>query len=135
MTEEEFNKYLESIGGLENGYYADRELIKSAGFFEIGPGWYKLVKDLIEELIAAGWDKQVCQVKEKFGSLRFYINSASDECFKIISKYEELSTKTCEECGEPGQLRQGGWLATLCDIHSGGREPFSIKNDENKDSK
>ncbi len=34
---------------------------------------------------------------------------------QIISKYEKLSSTVCETCGEPGQLRQGGWLATLCD--------------------
>jgi hypothetical protein len=124
MTEEEFDKYLESIGGLENGYYTDRPRIVSAGFFEVGPGWYDMLKNLIDELIAAGWDKQICQVKEKFGTLRFYVNSASDECYKIISKYEKLSSTVCENCGEPGKLRQGGWLATLCDEHSDGREPF-----------
>lgn len=128
MTEDEFNKYLESIGGLENGYYTDRGPILNAGFFEISTGWYGMVKNLIDELIAAGWDKQTCQVKEKFGGLRFYTNSMSDECHEIVSKYEKLSVETCEECGEPGQLRQGGWIATLCDEHSGGREPFPTRS-------
>jgi len=127
MTEQEFEEYLDSIGGLENGYFTGREPIKSAGFLDIGPGWYKLVKNLIEELIAAGWDKQICQVKEKFGGLRFYTNAMSDECHDIVSKYEKLSYETCEKCGEPGGLRKGGWISTLCDEHAEGRELFSEK--------
>ena len=75
MTEEEMNEYLESIGGLENGFYPDGDPIKDSGFFECGNGWYPLIKDLITDLIELGWDKQTCQVKEKFGALRFYINT------------------------------------------------------------
>jgi hypothetical protein len=129
MTREEFAEYLESIGGLENGYFTDRPPINEPGFFSIGEGWYELVKNLIDELIVAGWDKQICQVKEKFGGLRFYTNAMSDECHKIVSKYESLSYETCEKCGEPGRLRQGGWLSTLCDEHAGGREPFPEKEE------
>lgn len=131
MTKEEFNQYLESIGGLENGYFPDRPRIMDSGICEMGPGWLLLVKNLIDELIAAGWDKQICQIKEKFGSLRFYVNSASDECHRIISRYENLSSEICETCGEPGELRQGGWMRTLCDNHSDGRKPFSKLTNEN----
>lgn len=123
MTKEEMDEYLKSIGGLEHGYFADRKITDSY-FFDIGEGWYPLVKELIEKLIAAGWDKQTCQVKEKFGGLRFYINSANDECFNLISQYEKLSCETCEKCGNPGTIRKGGWISTLCDEHSDGREPY-----------
>jgi hypothetical protein len=94
-----------------------RSMIDNAGSFSIGPGWNGLIKKLIEEAISAGWDKEVCQVKEKFGGLRFYINSASKEVHDIISKYENISYTVCEECGEPGETRAGGWIRTLCDKH------------------
>ena len=132
MNKEEFEAYLESIGGLVNGYRTDGEPIKSAGYFSVGQGWYGLLKNLIEELIAAGWNKQICQSKEKFGGLRFYTNGMTEECFKIVSKYEVLSCETCEACGEPGELRQGGCIATLCDEHSEGRKPFP-KRDETEE--
>jgi len=115
MTKEEFEKYLESIGGLENGYFVDREPISSAWFFEIGEGWYQLVKDLIEELIELGWDKQICQVKEKFGGLRFYINGGTKEIFNAISRAENKSYEICEMCGKPGKERVGRWIKVLCD--------------------
>ena len=102
MIDKEMNEFLESIGGLENGFYPDKDPIKDSGFFECGNGWYPLIKDLITDLIELGWDKQTCQVKEKFGGLRFYINGASEEIYKRIQTAEDLSYKTCETCGEKG---------------------------------
>ena len=117
MNREEFEYYLESIGGLINGYYPDKPPIKNSYFFEVNEGWYDIIKNLIEELIAAGWDKQICQAKEKFGGLRFYTNSMSDECYKIVSKYESISYETCEVCGSKGEPRPGRWIKTLCIKH------------------
>jgi hypothetical protein len=116
MTEQEMNDFLQSIGGLKIGYYSDREPIMTAGFFECDEGWYQLIKDLITDLIELGWNKEICQVKEKFGGLRFYINEGSDEIHARISKAEDLSYETCEITGKPGILRQDiGWWTTLCD--------------------
>jgi hypothetical protein len=118
LEDGEFNNFLESIGGLENGFYTDREPIKDAGFFCIGNGWLGMVKFLIEDLIKLGWDKQICQVKEKFGGLRFYINSGSDEIHKRIIEAERKSHEVCEKCGEPGKSISGGWIVTLCEFHA-----------------
>ena len=116
MTDQEMTDFLESIGGLENGYYPDRGSIKSCSTLEIGNGWFGLVKELIEKCIALGWNKQTCQIKEKFGGLRFYINSASDEVFEAINEAEEKSYKVCEVTGRPGELRRDiGWYRTLSD--------------------
>jgi hypothetical protein len=118
MTDEQMNEFLQSIGGLENGFYADRPPITDCGFFSVGDGWFPLIKELIEDLIALGWDKQTCQVKEKFGGLRFYINGGSDEIFNRISKAENDSYEICEICGEKGELKTDiGWYTTLCDKH------------------
>jgi len=116
MSEKEMNEFLQSIGGLKNGYYADREPIMDAGFFCVGPGWFEIIKDLITDLIALGWDRETCQVKEKFGGLRFYINAGSDEIHDRISQAEKASYETCEVTGQPGKLRNDlGWIETLCD--------------------
>lgn len=118
MTKEEMNEYLESIGGLENGYFTNRPPIKHCEVFDVDSGWYPLIKDLIEDLIKLGWDKQLCQVKEKFGGLRFYINSGSDEIFKRITLAENKSYEICETCGEKGDMRTDiGWYRTLCNKH------------------
>lgn len=120
MTEEKFEEYLISIGGLENGFFPDREPITVRWFCSVDDGWLQLLHDCIEELIVAGWDKQTTQIKEKFGGLRFYINTGTDEIYNIISKYEKLSYETCEVCGEHGELRDdcgwngGRWYKTMC---------------------
>lgn len=113
----EFEKYLESIGGLVDGYNSNRDNIKSRYFFNVGDGWLPLIKKLIQDCIDLGWDKQICQVKEKFGGLRFYINSAETEVFKLISKAENDSYSICEECGVPGTPNKKGWIKTLCEKH------------------
>lgn len=116
MSDKEINEFLKSIGGLENGYYADKPRITSSYFFNVGPGWFPLIKSLIEDLIDLGWNKQICQVKEKFGGLRFYINEGSDEIHERISKAENDSYEICEETGKPGELRTDiGWYKTLCE--------------------
>jgi hypothetical protein len=118
MNKVQMDEYLVSIGGLENGFYSDRPPIKNANFFDVDEGWYELIKDLIDDLIKLGWNKQVCQVKEKFGGVRFYINEGSDEIFKRIGNAENDSYKICEKCGEQGQFRNDiGWYLTLCDEH------------------
>lgn len=116
MTDEQMNDFLESIGGLENGYFTDRPPIVSCGFFHCGNGWFPLIKKLIEDLIALDWDKKICQVKEKFGGLRFYIGTGSNEIHDRISQAENDSYTICEETGQPGELRRDlGWWRTLCD--------------------
>ena len=123
MTGTEFDNYLQEIGGLEDGFFTDRPPIAYRYFCSVGDGWLQLLHDCIEELIAAGWDKCITQIKEKFGGLRFYINGGSDEVHDIISKYEKLSFETCEVCGKHGELRKdcgwkgGGWYKTMCDKH------------------
>lgn len=57
------------------------------------------------------------QVKEKFGTLRFYYDGGDDEIRGMVRMAEAMSAVTCEECGAPGELRHGGWIRTLCDTH------------------
>ena len=56
----------------------------------------------------------VQQVKEKFGTLRFYA-PGNDRIYHLISLAEWLSAETCEDCGRYGKIREGGWIRTLCD--------------------
>lgn len=118
MTKEEMDDYLKSIDGLRNAWGVYERKIDNTNFFSVNYGWYPIIKDLIDDLIKLGWDKNVVQVKEKFGGLRFYIDEGSDEMFKLILEAEKKSYKTCELCGEKGQLRTDiGWYLTLCDEH------------------
>ena len=57
------------------------------------------------------------QVKEKFGTLRFYYSGGDDAIDGMVRMAESMSAVTCETCGNPGQQRGGGWIRTLCDYH------------------
>jgi len=119
LPDEEFEQFLESIGGVENVYFSDKGPIKSRRFFGVGNGWLGLIKTLIEKSIGAGWNKQTTQVKEKFGGLRFYINGAPNEVHNLISEAESASQEICEVCGNLGKLQttNTGWWKTLCEEH------------------
>ena len=63
----------------------------------------------------AGNYPKAAQVKEKFGGLRFYMTTQSDEISALIREAEALSSKTCQECGQPGESRGARWARTLCE--------------------
>lgn len=57
------------------------------------------------------------QVKEKFGTLRFYYTGGDDIISGMVLMAECLSSVMCETCGNAGKLRGSGWLYTACDEH------------------
>jgi hypothetical protein len=59
------------------------------------------------------------QVKEKFGTLRFYYSGGDDYISGLVSMAESMSGVTCEECGKPGTQTSGGWIKTVCVEHGG----------------
>lgn len=81
----------------------------------VGAGWLPLVTELNERLTALYSDYRIAQVKEKFGGLRYYVDGVGDEGYKLIDEAEAKSYELCENCGDPGILRKGGWLKTYCD--------------------
>ena len=58
------------------------------------------------------------QVKEKYGTLRFYYSGGDDFVEGAVWLAEMMSAVTCEECGAPASLeRDQGYFQTLCDKH------------------
>lgn len=87
-----------------------------AHFLEIGRGWYGLVMRCMRALLRAGWDGSFHQIKEKFGSLRFYFGG-TDEQYEILSRYVHLSARVCDACGSRRNVSREshrGWIFTLC---------------------
>jgi hypothetical protein len=70
------------------------------------------------------------QVKEKFGTLRFYYSGGDDHIDGLVSMAESMSGVTCEVCGSPGVARGGGWIRTLCDLHAEGKPSLRSDPDE-----
>jgi hypothetical protein len=98
-----------------------------------GEGWNGLLYALctkLAETIRPG-EITVAQIKEKLGTLRFYVdfNQRESEDYlerwhlisNLIAETERQSAITCETCGKEAVPRSGGWIQTLCDEHSEGR--------------
>jgi len=68
------------------------------------------------------------QVKEKFGTLRFYYSGGDDYIRGLVSMAESMSGVTCETCGKPGTQTPGGWIKTVCVEHGG--QDFDTPEDE-----
>lgn len=81
---------------------------------EFDEGWYGIFDQMCAEIMSTNEPCVFQQTKEKFGGLRVYA-SCSDKVHEIIDRYEELSYKTCEICGQPAQIcHRRSWYKTLC---------------------
>ena len=85
-------------------------------------GWaiafgYELLRELKNALIEADYlDKyRIVQIKEKWGSLRWYDFGAPEKVYDILRKYEELSYEICIYCGEPATHETCGWINYVCE--------------------
>ena len=65
------------------------------------------------------WQVTVTQVKEKFGSLRFYYNGGDDAIHNFVQMAECMTYVTCEQCGAPGTMSGGGWMSVKCQACGG----------------
>jgi len=107
--------------------------------FECGNGWFDLIENLCDRIqshidqsnnrriisIEKNYDNvpeevsQVVaeQVKEKFGTLRFYYYGGDDYVSGLVSMAEKMSTSICMTCGNPGKLHTKGWWHVACKEH------------------
>lgn len=96
--------------------------------FECGPGWYNILLDLSHKIMEHIKDypdhmhkygetrSLVSQIKEKYGTLRYYVYETCDDIYEMIEEAEELSSHTCEACGKTGaELRGSGLVVTRCE--------------------
>lgn len=60
---------------------------------------------------------RILQIKEKYGSLRWYTNGDTEDTLKIISKYENISKRTCVICGKEAEWTSVGWISPYCEEH------------------
>jgi hypothetical protein len=96
-----FDLFEETMKALPNDEYKEKRLA------EIVAGDFRQVPDLIPQVT-------LDQVKEKFGTLRFYYSGGDDITDGMVRMAESMSGVTCEECGNTGERRGGGWVHTYC---------------------
>jgi hypothetical protein len=96
-------------------------------------GWFSLLLEASLSLEALDLRIQAVQVKEKFGTLRFYIGGPDDRDERvqaIVRRAERRSAVECEECGAFAKRRGSGWIRTLCDAHAPVEETYDDDEDE-----
>ena len=106
--------------------------------FSCGDGWFAIIDRLcanIQNYI--DWQNEnadkgykqykevpqvvVDQVKEKFGTLRFYYHGGDEHISGMVRMAESMTSVTCEGCGARGKLfgvsEKGitGWMHTYCE--------------------
>jgi hypothetical protein len=101
-----------------------------------GDGWFGILCKMCENIqkvldknpeLVEGF--KFAQIKEKFGTLRVYVDGGNKEIWDIIDQAERQSGLTCEECGttEGNITTKGGWIRTLCDpCRYGGKTPVML---------
>ena len=102
--------------------------------FECGDGWFDLIAKIATHISNTTKYCYAVQVKEKFGSLRFYVHydvdingeqTISEDQWKSVQDYisdiESLSSKICEDCGveldatnKESQKKLGYWIRNIC---------------------
>lgn len=66
--------------------------------------------ELVPQVVAS-------QVKEKFGTLRFYYSGGDSVIEGMVRMAEAMSAVTCDVCGAPGKETGGGWISVRCEEH------------------
>jgi len=86
--------------------------------FDCGDGWMDVLRKAFTEMKEVaernGYNTKITQVKEKYGTLRIYLDADFDDFDHIIQRAEKESSETCELCGKPGELVNDGWYHTFC---------------------
>jgi hypothetical protein len=119
-------KLCEVAPNLYRNRYADPRTTAMCWGFDCGDGWFDLLLEAsikLEALIVAlpEADREYCcasQVKEKFGTLRFYMHGFPPGADEIIDEAERRSARECEECGKRGRtIWINSWASTMCLTH------------------
>jgi len=90
--------------------------------FSHDDGWFDIEWCLCEDLEKLMTPEEsekyrVHQVKEKFGSLRWYDNSDYGAINERVNQACDETEVTCEVCGKEGTIGGRNWIKTLCKEH------------------
>ncbi len=95
--------------------------------FECKDGWFELIDQLCESIQNYINDNpnhkiqqvRAEQIKEKYGSLRFYYSGGDELIEGMVWLAGSMSLHICEQCGAKGELRETklGYYYTTCKLH------------------
>jgi len=137
LEEKLYNDYPELFYNVKNDL--SKEITLMFGV-ECEDGWYPIIDIVCKELLKQSRMERekertteeyeeamktfsripkIVQIKEKFGTLRIYLNKETKEQQILLDLAEALSSKVCEFCGvtKEVKLSSAGWRKTLCPEH------------------
>ncbi len=82
-----------------------------------GRGWLPLVERLVQSLLALGWNREVGQIGQVYGTLVFFVREPTAAMRDLIEQAELESFATCERCGRPGRIGTRLPLTVRCPEH------------------
>ncbi len=98
--------------------------------WSVRKGWVPIIEQMFGDLIEAGWDRTgLMQIKQKFGTLRVWIEGLDQRQQEVVDDHEAMGQYTCEICGQNAEIRSliakkskrgfgdCGYVITLCDTH------------------
>ncbi len=90
-----------------------------------GDGWANIIDnackliqhrcDIVSDKEKKEFQVSAVQIKQKFGTLRFYVTGGDEFTQGIISMAEAMSSTTCEDCGNYAVTSTDGWWMTQCE--------------------
>ena len=89
-------------------------------YISCNEGWYNILDELDVKLSYLDPYYKINQVKEKFGTLRFYFETTEDGLVRdimhdCVDAATYASSYTCEYCGsKQGKMQEGAWYKTAC---------------------
>ena len=104
-----FDLFKQSMESITDPEYKEKRLaeVLAGGFKEVPEPFPQVTLD---------------QVKEKFGTLRFYYTGGDEYIAGLVSMAESMTALTCESCGNPGKQGGKGWVRTECQSCAEARE-------------
>lgn len=84
-------------------------------------GWliafgYEMICELRDELASTNFlsEYRITDIKEKYGTLRWYDAGNTKNGHDIVSKYCGESARVCQCCGKPATHMTNGWIGYFC---------------------
>jgi hypothetical protein len=123
MNKENTEKLFKDFPGLYRDHDKSARETRMCDGFACSDGWFDLIYELSKKITEICPKIKATQVKEKFGTLAFYVGMVQADKWplvcKVVNEATEKSAEICEECGETKTVKcknsnGSHYIRTLC---------------------